>query len=190
MKRERTSSPLPSSASGKLAEVVARALNRWSRVWGARGLRVTVTVAFSPRLRSSLGRAAVASGRISLHPALRTAPRQLLEEVLCHEVAHVVAYRRARAVGAPPPRPHGAEWAALVRAAGYEPQLRASKSLVEKSRPCIHAPSSRRLVVHMCPVCQVRRIARRAVPAWRCSACVAAGLEGRMEVIPMPTGIA
>jgi predicted SprT family Zn-dependent metalloprotease len=108
--------------------------------------------------------------------------------VLCHEVAHVVAYRRARAVGAAPPRPHGAEWAALVRAVGYEPLIRASKPLVGLSRAGIHAASSRRLVMHMCPVCQVRRIARRAVPAWRCSACVAVGLEGRMEVIPMPRG--
>jgi predicted SprT family Zn-dependent metalloprotease len=109
--------------------------------------------------------------------------------VLCHEVAHVVAYRRARAVGAPPPRPHGAEWAALVRDAGYRPAVRASSSLIEGIRPRTRAASSR-VVVHICPVCHVRRVASRAVSAWRCSACVAAGLDGRMEVVRMPTGAA
>ena len=35
---------------------------------------------------------------------------------------------------------------------------------------------------HWCPVCQSSRQARRPVKAWRCAACVAAGLDGRLEI--------
>ena len=37
-------------------------------------------------------------------------------------------------------------------------------------------------VDHWCPVCQSSRKARRPVKAWRCAACVAAGLDGTLEI--------
>jgi hypothetical protein len=35
---------------------------------------------------------------------------------------------------------------------------------------------------HWCPVCQSSRQARRPVKAWRCAACVTAGLDGTLEI--------
>jgi hypothetical protein len=35
---------------------------------------------------------------------------------------------------------------------------------------------------HWCPVCQSSRTGRRPVKAWRCAACVAAGLDGKLEI--------
>jgi len=47
------------------------------------------------------------------------------------------------------------------------------------------APSP--LYDHWCPVCQSSRVGRRPVKAWRCAACVAAGLDGKLEITrPLP----
>lgn len=175
-----------SADNSAFAEAVLEATDRLSRAWRAPELRATVTVKISPRLRTSLGRAALATGRVSIHPVLATAPPEVLQEVLCHEIAHVLAYQRAVAVARKRPAAHGAEWAGLVRAAGYEPFVRAPRAWVAQLPPLASPVSPRRSVLHVCPVCQARRGARRAVPAWRCSACVAIGLDGRMEVIRLP----
>jgi predicted SprT family Zn-dependent metalloprotease len=169
-----------------IAKSVSVALDRLGEVWGVPELGTTLTVRLSPRLRASLGRATPATGRVSLHPGLRVALPELLREVLCHEIAHVVAYRRAQATGARRPRAHGAEWAALVRAAGYEPVVRAPRAWIAQVLPQPSTTSRRRRVLHLCPVCQTQRVAQRAVPAWRCSACAELGLDGRMEVIRLP----
>ena len=168
-------SDLPGAAIG--------ALETWGRLWGDLGLLRTVSISFSPRLRRSLGRANMSTGRITLHPALLAEPESLLLEVLCHEVAHVVAYRRAIVYGSRRVRAHGTEWAALVRSAGYEPRVRATRpwpSLTQLDRGTVPADCR---VAHICPVCHARRIARRAVPGWRCAACVAVGLDGRLETV-------
>jgi len=175
-----------STADSRLAGIVSHAVDRLSQAWAAPKLKASVTVSLSPRLRTSLGRATPATGRVSLHQALRDAPPEILQEVLCHEIAHVVAYRRAQATRAKRPRPHGAEWAALVRAAGYEPIVRAPRGWIAQPLPQSAAASPGRTVLHVCPVCQTRRVAGRAVPSWRCAACIAIGLDGRMDVIRLP----
>jgi predicted SprT family Zn-dependent metalloprotease len=182
----RESGSQASSGDLCIAEVLSDALERLSQVWGAPELKATVTVTLTPHLRTSLGRANPGTGRVSIHPVLRAAPPEVLREVLCHEIAHIVAYRQARARRARRPRAHGAEWAALVRAAGYEPLVRAPRAWIAQLAPRTSPTSLRRNVLHICPVCQVRRVASRTVPAWRCSACVAVGLDGRMEVIRLP----
>lgn len=160
-----------------LTPAAQRALRKWERLWGVPGLAATVTVSFSPRLRSVLGKAMPSTGHVVLHAALRAGPTGKLLEVLCHEVAHVAIARRGARSGARRARPHGAEWATLVRAAGYE----AVTHMVRQGR---QMPPRRAAlnVVHSCPVCQTKRIARRVVPQWRCAECVAAGLEGGLVV--------
>lgn len=149
----------------------------WARRWGLPGLEDGVRVRFNPRLRRSAGRCSPATGEISLHPALASAPPQSLATVLCHELAHVAAYQlHGRAA-----RPHGPEWAELVIQAGHRP------SVALPSRTLgIPAPSQRKQpgpsYLHRCPVCHFSRLARRPVPAWRCAECVAAGLDGRLIV--------
>jgi predicted SprT family Zn-dependent metalloprotease len=178
------------SGDSSITRLVSDTLAQLSRIWSVPELRTTVTVKLSRKLRTSLGRATPATGRVSIHPALRAAPAEVLREVLCHEIAHVVAYRRARAAGATRPRAHGVEWAAPVRAAGYEPLVRAPRAQIAQLLPPTSTKSRAGSVLHVCPVCQMRRVARRAVPAWRCSACVAIGLDGRMEVVRLPAGAA
>ena len=151
------------------------AIREWEQLWNAPGLADHVSVVFSSRLSRTLGRSAPASGIVTLHASLLKGSRGRLIDVLCHETAHVATYmrhgRRARA--------HGREWAKLVTAAGFEPRASRRAVLKEARTP---VPSDRYPVVHVCSVCQSRRFARRAVPAWRCAECVAAGLSGELVV--------
>jgi predicted SprT family Zn-dependent metalloprotease len=183
--------PARHPAPGALPLAARKALRAWGRLWGDPHLSASITIGFSPRLRTSLGRATPATGRVTLHTALRTGPIDRLLEVLCHEVAHVAAVRRATAKGAPRPRPHGAEWAALVRAAGFAPATHISRAALQRviGVPATAPPRALRaqtrhgrIVVHSCPVCHTERLARRAVPAWRCAECVAAGLSGMLVI--------
>ena len=93
---------------------------RWGELWGTPGLTESVTVEFSRRFKSSLGLCRPIQGRIRLAAHLREGNGELLEEVLCHELAHVAVYRlhgrRAR--------PHGREWKSLMSRAGFEPRVR------------------------------------------------------------------
>jgi predicted SprT family Zn-dependent metalloprotease len=116
-----------------------------------------------------------------LHPALAEASPREVATVLCHEVAHVAAFHLYGAEV----RPHGAEWAALVAAVGHVPMTAKSFELAanrQSAQPPKSRSPSRRSVLHVCPVCQTTRLARRVVHAWRCAECVAAGLNGRLEV--------
>jgi len=150
--------------------------------WNVPAIADRVDIQFSRRLRSSLGRCVPSRGIVRLNQRLLAAQPALVEEVLCHELAHMVVFdRHGRGC-----RPHGQEWAALMRTAGFEPRVRARLSrdfqaVVQTGR------AARLLYEHRCPVCQATRLARRAVPQWRCAACVAAGLEGKL-VIAKRTG--
>lgn len=140
-------------------------------LWGAPELGSSVAIQFSNRLRTSLGRTRVDARRIRLHALLAHADEQLLDEVLCHELAHVVVYERFGRSA----KPHGPEWAALMRQAGFEPRLRISIGS-EMS------PISEGRFEHRCPVCQAVRYARRSMSNLRCKSCVDAGLDGKLLI--------
>ena len=132
-------------------------------------------VDYSSRLRSSLGRCLPEQGRIRLHTRLQGDLSHLQEEVLCHELAHLAVFRRyGRTV-----RPHGPEWAALVREAGFSPR----RVVVVSPEPC--AP---KFYEHRCPICQATRWARKPQPRWRCAACAAQGLDGQLTITPPSSG--
>jgi predicted SprT family Zn-dependent metalloprotease len=149
----------------------------WQSTWHTPGLAALTRVTFSPRLERSLGRCVPSTGRVTLTTRLRRASRDRLLETLCHEVAHVAAYILHGSAA----RPRGPEWAALLRAAGFDPGThgppprRAPKPT--KRKP--HA-TPRFTVVHTCPVCHSRRYAQRVMSAWRCRTCVDAGLAGEL----------
>jgi SprT protein len=151
----------------------------WESIWQTPGLARLTRVMFSPRLERSLGRCVPATGRVTLTTRLRGGSRERLLETLCHEVAHVAAYILHGGTA----RPHGPEWAALVRAAGFDPGTHA-----RRRRGAAKPTTKRRLrdrpwrftVVHTCPVCHSRRYARRVMSAWRCRTCVEAGLSGEL----------
>ena len=130
-----------------------------------------MVIQFSGRLKSSLGRTRVDVHKVSLNPLLTSANEQLLDEVLCHELAHIAIYERFGASV----KPHGPEWTALVRQAGFEPRLRHSVTNAE-------LPTATRKFEHLCPVCQTVRYAKRSMTQWRCESCVDAGLEGKLLI--------
>lgn len=162
----------------------------WAATWGLPGLDAELSIALSTRLRSTLGRCRPAAGRITLRADLVDGPSERLREVLCHEAAHVAAFRlfgrRAR--------PHGPEWRGLVAAVGFSPRVRAP-ALVQEAASA-EGPDSKRLdggrapaenrptrsYEHRCPVCHTARFARRPVLRWRCAECLDAGLEGGLLI--------
>ena len=158
-------------------------------------------VVVHPGLRRTLGRFSRHTRRIELSPAMLSGVT--LTEVLTHEAAHA-ALATATAT---PVRPHGPQWRQLMTQAGIadaratrwcrrakreppgaaatarrRPQQQPSVG-TQRSKPKAKAGAST-LYDHWCPVCQASRPAKKPVPAWRCAACVAAGLQGRLEITP------
>ncbi|MCK5800636.1 MAG: hypothetical protein KAI47_25785, partial [Deltaproteobacteria bacterium] len=80
-------------------------------------------------------------------------------------------------------KPHGSEWQALVRQAGFEPMVRMT---VDALRPKPSRPGVTVLYDHRCAVCGYSRSAKRPVTRWRCPECRAAGLEGELEITSRP----
>ena len=184
-----TGMPLPSHAAASSRDIAANmateidaAVGRFAALWNEPGLPAAVTVRLSTRMRRSVGLCRPASGRIALNRQLLAGNTALLHEVLCHELAHVVVYRRHQRDAVP----HGAEWQALVRAAGHTPTTAMRTANGEHT-----VPHTRRgyTVVHTCPVCHTQRRARRRVARWRCAECQAAGLDGVMDVAPVERGV-
>jgi predicted SprT family Zn-dependent metalloprotease len=178
--------PLPAAATSHeraadLAAEIDAAVCRFAALWNEPELPLAVTVRLSTRMRRSVGLCRPASGRIALNRHLLAGNTALLHEVLCHELAHVVVYRRHQRV----PVPHGPEWQTLVRAAGYVPSTALRMDMGERSMPAARRGYT---VVHRCPVCHTQRAARRPVARWRCAECHAAGLDGVMEVVPLERG--
>jgi SprT protein len=162
-----------------IPEGIEGMVERWGRLWGVGDLADSVTVEFSRRLRTSLGRCRPASGLIRLAERLQEVDPGPLEEVLCHELAHVAAFR----LHGPRIRPHGPEWKALVSQAGFLPRARfPGEALGVPPTP------PRFLYEHRCPVCRARRVARRTVRAWRCAGCLAAGRSGKLIVTKFSPG--
>ena len=153
-----------------------------ARTWKVPQEALGVEFVVNPRLRRAVARFLRKPRVIELGPRFfEESPRH--EEILCHELAHVavdfVHGTRAKV--------HGPEWRRLVDAAGYRPAAQAAfasrASRVTSGKVAKTPRSSPRAVyVHRCPVCQMVRRAKRPVPQWRCAACVAAGLPGKLEV--------
>ena len=108
--------------------------------------------------------------RSAQQPKSRGAPA--LREIISHEAAHVVVWDQSGHAA----RPHGPEWAALMRTAGFEPRA----TLVR----CGHRRGTydRVRIRHFCAVCHFSRFAKRRMPRWRCPECRAIGLEGKLRM--------
>jgi predicted SprT family Zn-dependent metalloprotease len=165
-----------------IPEPLCSQARKWAELWGVPDLADSVTVEFSPRFRSSLGRCRPVEGRIRLAAHLANGRRDLLEEVFCHELAHVAVHR----LHGPKARPHGPEWKGLVSAAGFEPRVRFPPG--EGGFPP-RPPRRRARYEHRCPVCQAMRMAGRPVRNWRCVECLRAGLSGKLVITRIPVGV-
>jgi predicted SprT family Zn-dependent metalloprotease len=155
-------------------------VEEWAGTWGVPELATAVSIRFSNRLQRSLGRCKPSRGLVTLSASLETADPGVLAEVLCHEVAHIAAYRLHGGRAAP----HGKEWRELVSAAGFKPRVRARDSAAPPARR-----RRQRRYEHRCEVCQSVRYGGRPVPQWRCAECLDAGLDGMLTITPHePTG--
>jgi predicted SprT family Zn-dependent metalloprotease len=160
-----------------------RLLQRLGRLWGAPPV-VGLAVVLNPRLRRTLGRLVGGPWRIELGPRAR-ADRKRLREIVTHEAAHAAV---ATSDGAAGRAPHGPKWRQLMARAGYPDargahwRCRHSPTLKAKRAGPRGVANRPTWYDHWCPVCQSRRLGRRPVQGWRCAVCVAAGLDGRLEI--------
>lgn len=152
-------------------------IERYARLWNFPELEEVVSLRFSARLTKTWARTNLSTNTITLASELR-GDRERLNDVLCHELAHVVSHERVgRAEG-----PHGPTWRRLVLDGGGDPSVR----LADRNAATTKADGVPRRFLHRCPVCDFSRIARRPIPAWRCADCVAAGLGGEL-IVTEPT---
>jgi predicted SprT family Zn-dependent metalloprotease len=159
-------------------------LSEFGRLWEVPTLERNVHVSFSRRCRRALGRAHPTTGVVRLHAGLLQESAALLDEVLCHEAAHIAAYLQS---GRRRIRPHGLEWQTLMRTAGYVPRVRMTLDDALARRLAAHAPPPVAWE-HYCPVCDLRTIARRAVRRWRCARCLRAGRPGQLIIAKRAPG--
>lgn len=120
----------------------------------------------------SLGRAFPARKLVRLRHDLQVQPREVLRQVLVHELAHLVAWQQF----GPRIKPHGRQWQALMRDAGLEPSVTLTVPELETGRYRV------RRYHHHCPVCRTSRVAYRNMHRWRCAACLQSGRSGRLQI--------
>jgi predicted SprT family Zn-dependent metalloprotease len=130
-------------------------------------------VAVNPRLRATIARWQPPAAIIEISPDAAGRGAGALREIICHEAAHVVVWDRHGRTA----RPHGKEWAALVRAAGFEPRASLVRCGHQTRRPPPAATYN-----HTCPVCHFSKRARRRMTRWRCPECRAVGLDGTLRI--------
>jgi len=163
----RTTGPTGVNVSNRVARVGRAQLATLAKIW-RHGRVSRLQIAFNVRLRSTVARWVPPSDVLEIGSTVMSRDTQTLREIIAHEAAHVVVWDRSgRAV-----RPHGPEWAALMRAAGFEPRA----TLVR----CGHRRAEPRgvRVRHFCALCHFSALAKRRMPTWRCPECRAIGLEG------------
>ena len=131
-----------------------------------------VPLEVNPRLSKGVGRWLPLLSKIQVSRATLAGPAPFRREVVCHEAAHAVVWARHGRKA----KPHGPEWQALVRQAGFEPRV----TLIR----CGHRaqPRATSRFRHTCDVCHFLRTANRRMPRWRCPECRAIGLEGTLRI--------
>ena len=124
----------------QLSVDIHRALQSWCHLWAADDLAAQITVEFSSRMTRSLGRCYPERNLIRIAQFVLEDSDALVQEVLCHEAAHLAAHH----LHGSSIRPHGPEWKALMLAAGYPPTVRFKLESVP--RPPVKARRPRTLV--------------------------------------------
>lgn len=167
----------PTTASGNLLEqILAQRVRAICTGWPQIDFKPPITLRLSPRLTRHLGHADAIRNTIFLAAGLRDHPA-LLDQALCHELAHLVAFNL---VGKAEPA-HGPTWQRLMRQAGCEPIVRLPAPPAMSAPRAAKAPTRYR---HTCPICHFTRFAARRMTVWRCADCVAAGLDGVLHAEP------
>jgi predicted SprT family Zn-dependent metalloprotease len=147
----------------------------WVSLWGVPDLLEGMTVKRNRKLRTTVARWIDEKKQVELGPRFfKLTNRQ--SDVLCHELGHAAATQLyGKRIS-----PHGQEWRALIRAAGYEPSsklhnARCTTVKFEKSK-------SQLRYEHRCPVCHSVRHAKTRMRSWKCTECIRCGLSGQLEI--------
>lgn len=148
----------------------------WAHQWGVNLRSFELTIEWSPRLTRSLGRAYPKRKLVRLNRILfQTGFRNLLKEVLCHEIAHVAVFL----IHGPKAASHGAEWKQLVTSVGF-----VARRVIELPG-FLYSPSTIQYE-HRCSVCHSKRYAKRPQLKWRCVRCREEGLSGKLGIQSFP----
>jgi len=147
-------------------------VSRLCKLWSIESIEDQITIEYSPRVTHSLGRTQPLKKVVRLNPEVSTSLSKHLEEILCHELAHIATVHKY----GESPLPHGQEWQSLVRQAGFEPIIRMHVSSNKLSRV------STKRFRHKCPICFTERIAKIRMTRWRCSGCVKDGMDGELVI--------
>jgi SprT protein len=131
-----------------------------------------VRIAYNGRLRTCLGRAMLAEGRVELNTRMLQEHPGELVHTLVHELAHLVVYRRFGRVP-----PHGIRFRTLMRAVHLT--ARATHDLAAKRT----RHRRRYLYLHRCGTCGRAFIARRIMRGCYCKVC---GPRMAWEIVRAP----
>ena len=162
-----------------LAAELSLASERWTRIWGVPELAQRSSIEWSRRMTRSLGVCYPRRGTVRLASYLQKAERPFVEEVLCHEMAHLAA----RELYGDRIRPHGREWKRLMEAVGYLPRTRLAVPAGLQPTPKRKKWRSSGLYIYSCPLCQLKRVTRHPIEGWRCRPCINAGRNGVLVLI-------
>lgn len=141
-------------------------------LWGIEDIENEIRVEFSTRMTRSLGRTQVKRKIIRLSACLSGPLKKHIQEVICHELAHIAVEHKY----GDNKKPHGTEWQSFVKLAGYEPSMR---MVLDRSNL---PKAGLRKFKHKCLVCSSERFAKVRMTRWRCSSCVETGLEGMLTI--------
>jgi predicted SprT family Zn-dependent metalloprotease len=155
-------------------------LNRLSKKWKLPNLYWSdLQLEWSPRLKKSLGIAYPGKRLARFNCLLKLDEYSyLLDEVVCHELAHLVAYDHEKKYLAN----HNSVWKELMTEAGFEPRLGLS---IDDLRP-VSMKQNRVLYAHTCPVCHASRASLKPNPSWICIGCRNVGFDGKLNIVSRP----
>ena len=141
--------------------VLRKIVAHFEAPWDAPGLAKQVRIGYNPRLRTTIGRAALQAMRVELNPRLLIDHPQELVPTIGHELAHLVAHKKFGLV-----EPHGLEFQALMRAVGLS--TKATHNL-----PVAHLRQKRQrfIYVHKCSDCGMTFAARSQKRNHYCKTC-------------------
>ena len=154
--------------------LLSKALD-WASLWGVPHLLEEMTVKRNGKLRTTVARWIAEKKQMELGPRFFELT-QNQSNVLCHELAHAAATQ----IYGNRISPHGREWRALIRAAGYEPSSKLHNARCTTMN--FGKGRSRLRYEHRCPVCHSVRYAKTRMHSWRCTECIRCGLSGQLEI--------
>ena len=151
----RPEQPLPAKT------ILTAIAQRCAEAWNMPNLAGAVRVAYSRRMRTSLGRARLDEARVDLNLRLLQEHPEELVSTLVHELAHVAVHMRYGRVA-----PHGRAFRTLMRSLNLS--AKATHDLNVK-----HLERRRRrfLYLHICSDCGYSFISHSIRRSWHCRAC-------------------